>query len=70
MDNEVGQFLKKKLGLELLEKIYKEGIDKEKLNNFGDIIVNKDLYVYIGENIRIKESVNHRFYYVHINKHR
>tara|TARA_B100000787_G_C16169289_1_gene285553 strand:+ start:91 stop:1467 length:1377 start_codon:yes stop_codon:yes gene_type:complete len=64
MDNKVGEFLKKKLGTELLKKIRNKGIDKEELNNFGDIILNKDLYNYIGERIKTKGSVNEGFYYV------
>jgi hypothetical protein len=64
MDNEVDKFLREKLGSELLEKIHKKGINKRELNNFGDIIVNKDLYQYIGEHIKTKESTNHRFYYI------
>ena len=63
MDNEVGAFLKKKLGTELLEKIQKKGIDLQELNNFGDIIINKDLYNYLCENLSSKKSSEGYFYY-------
>jgi hypothetical protein len=63
MDNKVGKYLKEKLGAKLLKKIRNEGIDSKELKDFGDIIINKDLYNYIGENIKTKESLDHRFYY-------
>ena len=47
MNNESTIFLEKKLGVELLGKIKSNGIDFEELDNFGDVILNKDLYNYL-----------------------
>jgi hypothetical protein len=36
MNNEIGQFLKKKLGSPLIKKIKIKGVDFGELENFGD----------------------------------
>ena len=64
MDMKIGQFLKKKLGLALIEKIKIKGIDFEELENFRDILLNKDLYTYLGENVKTKKLPYSRYYYL------
>ena len=64
MDNEIGLFLKKKLGSALIEKIKIKGIDFEELENFRDILLNKDLYIYLSEKVKTKKLSDKRYYYV------
>ena len=64
MDNEIGQFLKKKLGTDLIGKIKIKGIDFEELENFRDILLNKDLYIYLSEKVKTKKLSDKRYYYV------
>ena len=52
LNNESTIFLEKKLGVELLGKIKSNGIDFEELDNFGDVILNKDLYNYLVRSSR------------------
>ena len=68
MNNESTIFLEKKLGVELLGKIKSNGIDFEELNNFGDVILNKDLYNYLVGRIEIKKNSNNRYYYTSYEK--
>ena len=63
MNNESTIFLEKKLGVELLGKIKSNGIDFEELNNFGDVILNKDLYNYLVSRVKIKKDSNNEYYY-------
>ena len=63
MNNESTIFLEKKLGVELLGKIKSNGIDFEELNNFGDVILNKDLYNYLVSRVEIKKD-NNEYYYI------
>ena len=68
MNNESTIFLEKKLGVELLGKIKSNGIDFEELDNFGDVILNKDLYNYLVGRIEIKKNSNNRYYYTSYEK--
>jgi hypothetical protein len=68
MDNEIGRFLKKKLGSALIEKIKIKGIDFEELENFRNILLNKDLYIYLGENVKTKKLSDNRYYYLDKNQ--
>ena len=68
MENNVGRFLKKKLGTKLLEKIKRKGIDLQELKSFGDVIINKDLYNYLGENLKSAKSSERFSYYDHKKK--
>lgn len=68
LNNESTIFLEKKLGPELLEKIKSNGIDFEELNNFGDVILNKDLYNYLVSRVEIKKDSNIRYYYTSYEK--
>ena len=63
MNNESTIFLEKKLGVELLGKIKSNGIDFEELDNFGDVILNKDLYNYLVSRVEIKKD-NNEYYYI------
>ena len=63
MNNESTIFLEKKLGVEFLGKIKSNGIDFEELNNFGDVILNKDLYNYLVSRVEIKKD-NNEYYYI------
>jgi len=64
MNNESTIFLEKKLGVELLGKIKSNGIDFEELDNFGDVILNKDLYNYLVSRVKIKKDSNNEYYYI------
>ena len=64
MNNESTIFLEKKLGVELLEKIKSNGIDFEELDNFGDVILNKDLYNYLVNLVETKKDSNNEYYYI------
>ena len=68
LNNESTIFLEKKLGVELLGKIKSNGIDFEELDNFGDVILNKDLYNYLVGRIEIKKDSNNRYYYTSYEK--
>ena len=68
LNNESTIFLEKKLGVELLGKIKSNGIDFEELDNFGDVILNKDLYNYLVGRIEIKKNSNNRYYYTSYEK--
>ena len=68
MNNESTIFLEKKLGVELLGKIKSNGIDFEELNNFGDVILNKDLYNYLVSRVKIKKDSNNEYYYYYYEK--
>jgi hypothetical protein len=48
----------------LIEKIKIKGIDFEELENFRDILLNKDLYTYLGENVKTKKLSDNRYYYL------
>jgi len=66
MDSLVCKFLTKKLGLELIEKIRNHGIDTNELNNFGSIIFDKDLYIYLVEKLKPKKNKIGKYgYYSH-----
>ena len=69
MNNESTIFLEKKLGLELLGKIKSNGIDFEELDNFGDVILNKDLYNYLVSRVEIKKD-NNKYYYYYYEKNK
>ena len=68
LNNESTIFLEKKLGVELLGKIKSNGIDFEELDNFGDVILNKDLYNYLVSRVKIKKDNNEYYYYYYEKK--
>ncbi|MHC9089091.1 hypothetical protein ACXIHB_10300 [Tenacibaculum sp. IMCC1] len=63
-NNVINTFISKKLGAELIKKLKDNGINLDELNEFGNIIINKDIYLHVAENIKINPKTDLGFYYI------
>jgi hypothetical protein len=60
----VGLFLKEKLGIGLIKKILQQGINVRELSDLGNIILNEDLYINVGNNIKTNKPTQKGYYYI------
>lgn len=67
IDSVIGSFLKGKLGSELIGLIRNNGLNHNELKTFGNLIINKDLYTYLEDNINTNAPTPLGYYYVEKN---